>query len=162
MLQLGARYYWPEIGRFISQDPIGEGGNWYGYVEGNPVVRIDPSGEVFTVVWGLVLLAGKTYATGLTVGNAVAAGIYAAACADCLNRAEKLICLAQQGFLKPHGPDNLPDVEGYCTWKNAAKPGSECKEVCDQAASKGAQAVKRLAVRIGASLRWPRACNTWD
>jgi len=26
MLQLGARYYWPEIGRFISQDPIGEGG----------------------------------------------------------------------------------------------------------------------------------------
>ncbi|HUW10036.1 MAG TPA: RHS repeat-associated core domain-containing protein [Anaerolineae bacterium] len=44
-LQLGARYYWPEIGRFISQDPIGEGGNWYAYVEDNPVRLVDPAGE---------------------------------------------------------------------------------------------------------------------
>jgi len=44
MLQLGARYYWPEIGRFISQDPIGKGSNWYGYVGSNPVVHIDPEG----------------------------------------------------------------------------------------------------------------------
>jgi len=44
MLQLGARFYWPEIGRFISQDPIGEGGNWYAYVGSNPVVRKDPTG----------------------------------------------------------------------------------------------------------------------
>jgi len=29
-LQLGARYYWPEVGRFISQDPIGDGMNWDG------------------------------------------------------------------------------------------------------------------------------------
>ncbi|MFB3883455.1 MAG: RHS repeat domain-containing protein [Armatimonadota bacterium] len=42
--QLGARFYWPEIGRFIQQDPIGEGMNWYGYVEGNPVTAIDPTG----------------------------------------------------------------------------------------------------------------------
>ena len=30
--QLGARFYWPEIGRFIQQDPIGDGVNWYAYV----------------------------------------------------------------------------------------------------------------------------------
>jgi len=41
---LGARYYWPEIGRFIQQDPIGDGINWYAYVGNNPLVWIDPEG----------------------------------------------------------------------------------------------------------------------
>lgn len=43
-LQLGARYYWPEVGRFVSQDPIHDGANWYAYAAGNPVVRTDPTG----------------------------------------------------------------------------------------------------------------------
>jgi hypothetical protein len=42
--QLGHRFYWPELGRFIQQDPIGDGMNWYGYVGNNPVVGIDPEG----------------------------------------------------------------------------------------------------------------------
>jgi RHS repeat-associated protein len=29
LLQLGHRFYWPELGRFIQQDPIGDGMNWY-------------------------------------------------------------------------------------------------------------------------------------
>jgi len=44
MLQLGARFYWPEVGRFVSQDPIGTGVNWYAYAESNPVVWVDPTG----------------------------------------------------------------------------------------------------------------------
>lgn len=42
-----ARYYDPEIGRFISEDPIGfEGGiNFYAYVNNNPLVFNDPSGN---------------------------------------------------------------------------------------------------------------------
>src|SRR5574340_1363501 len=44
MMQLGARFYWPEMGRFIQQDPIGDGANWYAYVGNNPVVGIDPEG----------------------------------------------------------------------------------------------------------------------
>ncbi len=42
-----ARYYDPEIGRFISEDPIGfEGGetNLFAYVGNNPILLIDPSG----------------------------------------------------------------------------------------------------------------------
>lgn len=38
------RYYDPNIGRFISQDPIRDGANWYEYCGNNPVNGIDPTG----------------------------------------------------------------------------------------------------------------------
>ncbi len=40
------RYYDPQVGRFISRDPIGYSGglNLYGYCDGNPVSRVDPLG----------------------------------------------------------------------------------------------------------------------
>lgn len=44
-----ARYYDPEVGRFLSEDPIGfEGGdvNVYNYTSGNPVNWVDPEGLV--------------------------------------------------------------------------------------------------------------------
>ncbi|MFZ5994272.1 MAG: RHS repeat domain-containing protein [Thermodesulfobacteriota bacterium] len=49
-----ARYYDPQVGRFISEDPIGfEGGdvNLYAYVGNNPVILIDP--------WGLCSVADR-------------------------------------------------------------------------------------------------------
>ena len=41
-----ARYYHPEIGRFIQTDPIGHGGgiNLYAYCKNRPIVLIDPEG----------------------------------------------------------------------------------------------------------------------
>jgi RHS repeat-associated protein len=45
MLQLGARFYWPELGRFVSQDPIRHHRNWYLYADNLPVNRIDPTGN---------------------------------------------------------------------------------------------------------------------
>jgi RHS repeat-associated protein len=41
-----ARYYDPKIGRFISEDPIGDlGGNkWYTYADANPLKYFDPTG----------------------------------------------------------------------------------------------------------------------
>ncbi len=42
--QLGARFYWPEVGRFVSQDPMGDGVNWYAYVGDKPTTAIDPKG----------------------------------------------------------------------------------------------------------------------
>ena len=39
-----ARYYNPDTGRFISEDPIKDGSNWYSYCGGNPVMFWDPIG----------------------------------------------------------------------------------------------------------------------
>jgi len=43
-LQLGVRFFWPEVGRFISLDPIGSGVDWYAFVENNPTGKTDPQG----------------------------------------------------------------------------------------------------------------------
>lgn len=52
-----ARWYSPQLGRFISEDPIGFAGgdvNLYGYVGNNPVSKIDSSGlSEETKIWRL-------------------------------------------------------------------------------------------------------------
>jgi RHS repeat-associated protein len=56
-----ARYYSPEMGRFISEDPIRfEGGmNWYAYVGNRPVNAVDPLG----------LEVSYHQSSGLTIGT---------------------------------------------------------------------------------------------
>jgi RHS repeat-associated protein len=48
LLQLGFRFYDPEIGRFTQLDPIKDGLNWYEYNDSNPPAWTDP--------WGLTSL----------------------------------------------------------------------------------------------------------
>ena len=43
-IYLRARYMDPQTGRFVSEDPVGDGVNWYVYAGGNPVAFYDPSG----------------------------------------------------------------------------------------------------------------------
>ena len=43
-IYLRARYYSPEIGRFVSEDPARDGLNWYAYCANNPVMFVDPMG----------------------------------------------------------------------------------------------------------------------
>jgi len=39
-----ARWYDPSLGRFITEDPIKDGLNWYTYVRNNPLKYTDPTG----------------------------------------------------------------------------------------------------------------------
>ena len=49
---LRARYYDPTSGRFINEDPIRDGNNWYVYANNNPIRYIDP--------WGLAIILSGT------------------------------------------------------------------------------------------------------
>ena len=44
LIYLRNRYYNPSVGRFINEDPIRDGFNWYAYCGGNPVMYVDPLG----------------------------------------------------------------------------------------------------------------------
>jgi RHS repeat-associated protein len=46
-----ARYYEPMSGRFISEDLVGAGVNWFAYCANNPVGRTDVGGQFDTWAW---------------------------------------------------------------------------------------------------------------
>lgn len=48
LIYMRARYYDPAIGRFINEDPICSGKNWYTYAGNNPVNNTDYSGKSTT------------------------------------------------------------------------------------------------------------------
>ncbi len=77
LMLMGARYYAPCIGRFISRDPIGfDGGiNLYGYCYGDPISYSDPSGEDAADTIRLIADAAS-FVPGLNVpGSMVSGGI---------------------------------------------------------------------------------------
>jgi RHS repeat-associated protein len=63
----GYRFYSPEIGKWMSRDPIGEAGglNLYGFVQNNPVNFVDPEGLVAIaddlIIAGGALIIGAAY-----------------------------------------------------------------------------------------------------
>ena len=44
-LQTGVRQYFPKLGRYLQEDPIQDGLNWFIYCNNDPVNKIDPTGK---------------------------------------------------------------------------------------------------------------------
>ncbi len=80
---LGARVYDPEVGRFLSPDPIHQAMNQYTYTPGNPVDLWDPTGlcwellktDEFWLVAGVLVWAANPPAAGLGSGLMYLLGI---------------------------------------------------------------------------------------
>ncbi|MDO9069678.1 MAG: RHS repeat-associated core domain-containing protein, partial [Deltaproteobacteria bacterium] len=69
-VNLRAREYYPEYGRFMQEDPIGDRGgslNWYLYVANNPINWTDPSGykvvcwDAGTTDWRIKQVLGSSF-----------------------------------------------------------------------------------------------------
>jgi RHS repeat-associated protein len=81
LIYFGARFYDPEIGRFITQDLAKQGLNWFAYCGNNPISRIDPNG----MYWGSLhgkLTRDAAAAVGITDAKAVKAMVNANVCTD--------------------------------------------------------------------------------
>ena len=64
LVRFGARDYDPEVGRWTAQDPIDFGGgdtNLYGYVLGDPINHIDPTGHFAFLAVGAAFAAYEGY-----------------------------------------------------------------------------------------------------
>lgn len=75
LIYMRARYYDPAIGRFISEDPAGDGDNWYAYCGNNPINMVDPTGECFAV---LLSGSGGSIAGEINYGTFVTAAGFGA------------------------------------------------------------------------------------
>ncbi len=80
LVRFGARDYDPEVGRWVSKDPIlFDGGyNLYAYSDGDPVNKIDPNGRNPLLVIGFTALAGA-------IGNGLGAAYNGASGAEILS-----------------------------------------------------------------------------
>jgi RHS repeat-associated protein len=87
---LGNRMYSPVLRRFLNPDPrspLDDGGfNRYGYTSGDPVNRIDPTGNAWTdwLMAGLAIgfsVLGTVFSAGALIGTVLASSFAAAAAA---------------------------------------------------------------------------------
>ncbi len=79
-----ARWMDPDTGRFLSEDPAGQGPNPYSYCGNNPIMRVDPTGKIWWWLVGAILggldsyLCGGDFMQGFAMGaitGALGAGL---------------------------------------------------------------------------------------
>ena len=78
LVLMGHRYYDTRIGRFISQDPVGDGDNWYAYADNDPTDEDDPDGldAILSLPIGSTPMGSPGYMDGAATGSAGAYDYY--------------------------------------------------------------------------------------
>lgn len=136
-----ARYYSPELSRFISQDPIGFNGgiNFYAYVEGDPISGIDPLGL-------FCLSNGQMGAISGALGGAVSGG---------LGMASMGLPAALAGAFVG------ATVGGYVGWATAANPSASVGWNVGMATASGGVSSPNAPVAgaMGAAVGWAAASS---
>ncbi|WP_344807886.1 RHS repeat-associated core domain-containing protein, partial [Allohahella marinimesophila] len=83
LVHMGARFYDPTSGRFISPDPVGidpsspQSVNRYVYVNNNPYKYVDPDGRYLETAWDLMNIGWgvAAFAKNVAVGNYAGAAL---------------------------------------------------------------------------------------
>ena len=78
LVYMRARYMDPTTGRFISEDPDYNGGNWFAYADANPVNKVDADGKASISMYGMgaALIAAIWFIWHFEFsGNSVANGV---------------------------------------------------------------------------------------
>jgi RHS repeat-associated protein len=85
LLYMRSRYYAPELMRYIQKDQVFAGAlsdpqsvNRYAYVQGNPILRVDPNGEFWWTVIAVVVNVAMECLDGCTLEEGLQAGVSAA------------------------------------------------------------------------------------
>jgi RHS repeat-associated protein len=70
LMQVRNRYLHPQLGRWVTRDPLESDNNLYLYCNGHPIIAVDPTGEFWSLVITAVFTAADTfqYATGRISG----------------------------------------------------------------------------------------------
>lgn len=109
------RFYDPELGRYITADPIdlAGGANLYTYVDGDPVNRIDPNGEcaLAGIASGMAINAAINAATGGCEEYGFFDAVLDGLCVGVISKAGRLGKLASKGCNNSFTGDTLVHTE---------------------------------------------------
>jgi uncharacterized protein RhaS with RHS repeats len=149
LIYMRARYYDPNLGRFVSEDQAGQGGNWFIYCAGDPVNKVDPSGKDelgIEEAWELFqqyIQLNEDRVPGFTIRALAAkleewADIFAKRAISEAKYAEIAESIAMDAKVKALGLDDGPLKEGYkveaAMWDLTAKRDLKESLLCSEQA----------------------------
>ena len=156
LMQLGARYYAPDVGRFITADPIGYSGglNLYNCGYGDPINLVDPSGLGGIKLGPVKLGSGKPW---VGIGRGAPWLIFGGEAAEQLGRSGRavaggLVTGLTAGIKRPDWSDPTDPYRGFSRTCSIGAGGSLLASGVLLGAEALAAGIRRVAVAAATQL----------